>query len=44
MPDNAASYQDGIWGRLHFYYLSYCEAGFTEWALGDVQMLLAREA
>jgi len=30
--------------RMWEYYLSYCEAGFTERALGDVQMLLAREA
>jgi cyclopropane-fatty-acyl-phospholipid synthase len=30
--------------RMWEYYLSYCEAGFAERALGDVQMLLAREA
>jgi cyclopropane-fatty-acyl-phospholipid synthase len=29
--------------RMWEYYLCYCEAGFTERALGDVQMLLARE-
>jgi len=29
--------------RMWEYYLSYCEAGFTERALSDVQMLLARE-
>lgn len=29
--------------RMWEYYLCYCEAGFTERALGDVQMLLTRE-
>jgi cyclopropane-fatty-acyl-phospholipid synthase len=30
--------------RMWEFYLCYCEAGFAERALGDVQMLLAREA
>lgn len=29
--------------RMWEFYLSYCEAGFSERALGDVQMLLCRE-
>ncbi|MDH3287049.1 MAG: cyclopropane-fatty-acyl-phospholipid synthase family protein [Betaproteobacteria bacterium] len=29
--------------RMWEFYLSYCEAGFAERALGDVQMLIARE-
>ena len=28
--------------RLWHYYLSYCEGGFTERQLGDVQMLLVK--
>ena len=30
--------------RMWEFYLCYCEAGFAEQALGDVQMLLAKEA
>jgi cyclopropane-fatty-acyl-phospholipid synthase len=30
--------------RMWVFYLCYCEAGFAERALGDVQMLLARDA
>ena len=30
--------------RMWEYYLSYCEAGFAERTLGDVQMLLTRES
>ena len=29
--------------RMWEFYLCYCEAGFAERALGDVQMLLARD-
>ena len=29
--------------RLWEFYLCYCEAGFAERQLGDVQMILARE-
>ena len=28
--------------RMREFYLCYCEAGFAELALGDVQMLLAK--
>jgi cyclopropane-fatty-acyl-phospholipid synthase len=30
--------------RMWEFYLCYCEAGFAERALGDVQMLLVRDA
>jgi cyclopropane-fatty-acyl-phospholipid synthase len=33
----------GSFNRMWEYYLCYCEAGFAERALGDVQILLARD-
>jgi cyclopropane-fatty-acyl-phospholipid synthase len=38
----ALGYPDSL-VRMWDFYLSYCEAGFAERALGDVQMLLVRD-
>jgi cyclopropane-fatty-acyl-phospholipid synthase len=50
--DNFLAHLDGVralgcpesFCRMWEYYLSYCEAGFIERALSDVQLLLARDA
>ena len=34
---------DERFGRIWDFYLCYCEAGFAERALGDVQMVMTRE-
>lgn len=42
LPDVAALGYDARFVRLWEFYLAYCEGGFRERSIGDVQMLLAR--